>query len=129
MIARLKKLRNKVRAYNRQRHVAKRYHKHIGSHILPDEDANDLIFKKVMEGRPCFITRFGSSELASILFYRETRLPDTSNLWNRHHEHILCEVSGFFPFNRKAWTGFQIITWILLRILMYWVCGMWGKIM
>ena len=107
MIARLKKLRNKIRAYNRQKHVAKRYHKHIGSHILPDEDANNLIFKKVMEGRPCFITRFGSSEIATLIFFRNYRLLEKMQSWSSDYEYILCDVSGFFPFTPEAMDQFS----------------------
>ena len=107
MIANLKKLRNKIRAYIKNRQVVKHYFRNVGTYVLPDEQANDLLFKKVTEGKPCFITRFGSSELASVLFYRSTRQPDTSNLWNKHHEHILCDVSGFFPFTQESMDRFS----------------------
>ena len=107
MIATLKKIRNRIRASNKSRRLAKHYHQLVGKNILPDEEANDLIFKKLIEGKPCFITRFGSSELASLLFYRHSRQHNNSHNWNRHHEHILCEVSGFFPFTQQSMDRFS----------------------
>ena len=107
MIQTIKNIRNKIRAFYRQRKLERKYQKKIGKHILPDETANDLIYQKVMEGKPCFITRFGSSELATIIFFRDNRLQEKTNPWNRHHEYILCDVSGFFPFTQEAMDQFS----------------------
>ena len=107
MIATLKKIRNKIRAHYKNQQQAKHYHQHIGRYILPDIAANELIFDKVMSGEPCFITRFGSSELATILFFLNERQGNTTNLWNQHHRHILCDVSGFFPFTQESMDRFS----------------------
>lgn len=107
MIAGLKQIPNIIMAYFEARRQAKHYKKVIGNYVLSDEEANDLIFAKITEGKPCFITRFGSSELASVLYYRSTRQHASNNLWNQHHEHILCEVSGFFPFTQESMDRFS----------------------
>jgi len=108
MLAPLKNIRNKYLAHERKRRQDKKYHNIIGRHILADQVANALIYKKIMENKPCFISRFGSSELATILFYRQSRLNDVlENKWNAHHEHILCDVSGFFPFEEAAMDRFS----------------------
>ena len=107
MIATLKKIRNKIRANYKSKRLAKHYYRRIGRHIIPGDAANELIFKKVMAGDPCFITRFGSSELATILFFLEERQHDKSSVWNEHHQHILCDVSGFFPFTQESMDQFS----------------------
>ena len=107
MIATLKKIRNKLRANYKSKRLAKHYYRRIGRHIIPGDAANELIFKKVMAGDPCFITRFGSSELATIIFFRNNRLQEKVALWNQHHKYILCDVSGFFPFTQEAMDHFS----------------------
>src|SRR5437868_3867823 len=99
MIKKIKNARNKLIALQRKRRREKIYDDLIGKRIIADKDANDLIYKKIIENKPCLITRFGSSELATLLFYIRERLVNGENSkWNTHHEHILCDVSGFFPF-------------------------------
>lgn len=107
MIATLKKIRNKIRAAYKSKRLATLYHGRIGRYILHDDAANELIFKKVMAGEPCFITRFGSSELATVLFYLNERQHDKRQAWNQHHQHILCDVSGFFPFTQDSMDRFS----------------------
>ena len=108
MIQHLKNIRNIYLAQKRKIKQEKKYHNAIGRHILEDEAANELIFNKIIDNKPCFISRFGSSELASILFYRFTRRSNPlHNKWNTHHEHILCDVSGFFPFTQETMDRFS----------------------
>ncbi len=108
MLKPLKNIRNKYLARKRKRRQEKNYHDIIGRHILADTAANALIYEKIMENTPCFISRFGSSELASILYYRHSRLADPlQNKWHAHHEHILCDVSGYFPFTEAAMDRFS----------------------
>ena len=108
MIQKLKNIRNKYLARKRKLRQEKKYHAAIGRHILADETANELIFNKIIENKPCFISRFGSSELTTILFYRLARRSNPlHNKWNAQHEHILCDVSGFFPFTEEAMDRFS----------------------
>lgn len=107
MIEQLKNSRNKYLAQKRRQRQEKKYHDIIGRHILADKAANELIYTKIIENKPCFISRFGSSELATVLYYRHSRLLDPlQNKWNSHYEHILCDVSGFFPFTEPAMDRF-----------------------
>lgn len=108
----------------RSRQIAKRYQERIGRFILPDEAANELIFNKVISGEPAFITRFGSSELATLLFYRNDRQHQASDEWNKHHEHILCDVSGYFPFTPESMDRFA--TYYLEFIKNIDVLGVWN---
>jgi len=107
MIDQLKKIRNSFNASVRKRKQESFYHKVIGKHIIADLKTNDIIYKKIIENKPYFISRFGSSELATLLYYQQARLADPKhNKWNEHHEHILCDVSGFFPFTEEAMDRF-----------------------
>ena len=107
MIEQLKNIRNKYLVQKRKQRQEKKYHDIIGMHILADKAANEIIYTKIIENKPCFISRFGSSELATVLYYRHSRLLDPlQNKWNSHHEHILCDVSGFFPFTEAAMDRF-----------------------
>ena len=108
MIKAIKNIRNTFLVKQRKIRNEKKYQQIIGKYILADNKANDLIYNKIIENKPCFISRFGSSELACLLFYRQARLPDPStNKWNEHHKHILCDVSGFFPFTEAAMDKFS----------------------
>ena len=107
MIQTIKNIRNKIRAFYRQAKIERHYQQKIGRDVLADETANELIYQKVVVGEPCFITRFGSSELATIIFFRNNRLREKSDPWNRHHQYILCDVSGFFPFTQEAMDQFS----------------------
>ena len=108
MIKQLKNIRNKFLARKRKIRQEKKYHDIIGRHILADNATNELIYKMVIESKPCIISRFGSSELATVIYYRHSRLEDPlQNKWNAHHEHILCDVSGFFPFTDAAMDRFS----------------------
>jgi len=107
MIKTFKKLRNKYLAFSRKKKQERNYRQFIGRHVMSDTQANETIYKMIMDNKPCFISRFGSSELATVLYYRKERLKDAANHpWNTHHEHILCDVSGFFPFTQEAMDRF-----------------------
>lgn len=107
MLASIKKLRRLYLTYQRRHRQQVVYHKSVGSRVYSDERANKLLFEIVEAGVPSFITRFGSSELASLLFYsscrKEREVPEP---WNEHHRHILCDVSGFFPFTQESMDRF-----------------------
>ena len=108
MLNNIKNFRNKYLSWRRHRKHERLYQSDIGKHLISADKANDLIYNKIIENKPCFITRFGSSELACLLFYRQARLADPLiNKWNAHHEHILCDVSGFFPFTEVAMDKFS----------------------
>ena len=108
MIKAIKNIRNTFLVKQRKIKNEKKYQQIIGRYILEDKEANELIYNKIIENKPCFISRFGSSELASVIFYRQARLADSLiNKWNAHHEHILCDVSGFFPFTEEAMDKFS----------------------
>ena len=124
MIRTLKNIRNKIRAYYRQANIAKQYQKKISRNIIADEIANELIYTKVMSGEPCFITRFGSSELTTIIFFRNNRLHEKVKEWNQEHQYILCDVSGFFPFTQDAMD--QFCTYYLSFIKNIDVLGVWN---
>ena len=81
--------------------VEKNYYAKIGSRIMADEQANEFIRKKIIESAPCFIARFGSSELSIINFYRQIKLIEVGSIWIEYHKQILCDVSGFFPFTQS----------------------------
>jgi len=107
MIKELKKIRNKYLSWSRIKKQEKLYQQKIGRYIINDAKANDIIFQKIIDNKPCFITRFGSSELATLIYYKLERIINPEkNKWNAHHQHILCDVSGFFPFTEKAMDRF-----------------------
>ncbi|RZK12977.1 MAG: hypothetical protein EOO46_01035 [Flavobacterium sp.] len=106
MLNQLKLLRNRYLASKRRKKQAQIYYNLIGRHILPDEAANELICQTILTNKPAFITRFGSSEMATLIFYLNSRAGLAINDWNEHYRQILCDVSGFFPFTQEAMDEF-----------------------
>jgi hypothetical protein len=104
----LKKIKNKLLSGIRQKQLEREYQQVIGRHMLTNAQANELIYNKIIANKASFMTRFGSSELATIMFYRVERLKgNDKSPWVQHHEHILCDVSGFFPFTQEAMDQFS----------------------
>lgn len=107
MIQYLKRIRNKYLAEQRSKRLAEKYEYVIGRRILPDEGANFEIHKRIIHRQPSFISRFGSSELATLIFYLQSRRnKKIKTEWSEHHRQILCDVSGFFPFTQDAMDRF-----------------------
>ena len=103
MIKKIKNIRNKYLSWARKRKQENKYHSLIGRYLISDEEANNAIYQKIIENKPCFISRFGSTELSTLLYYKQKRL--FGNEWQAYY-HILCEVSGFFPFTEEAMDRF-----------------------
>lgn len=96
------------------RNLYTRFSDHDGFHIRPDdisispEAASDMIYSLLVSEKPCMITRFGSTELSTIIGFLEAAKNKHSVLkyikgeippwWNKD---ILCnkirDFSGFFP--------------------------------
>ncbi len=104
MIAYIKQIRNKIISSYKKKHYEKQYFKIIGRKVLDDNAGNDLIFDKINAGVPCFIARFGSTELSTILYYRQVRLKE-AQLAN--YNDSVCIASGFFPFSDEAIDNFS----------------------
>ncbi len=76
--------------------------------ILEKDEANQLMFEKLMSNEPFFIGRVGSTELETICNYKyftkrieKSDVPYTNNITN-----MLCEWCGFFPPEHKKMDAF-----------------------
>ena len=87
MIQEIKNIRNNYLTWLRKRRQDKKYHSLIGRYIISDQEANNAIYQKIIENKPCFISRFGSTELSTLLYYKQERL--IGNKWQAYY-HILC---------------------------------------
>ena len=123
MFRSIKSIINNLRNSRRKQLAEKNYYAKIGNSIISDEQANELIRKKIMEAAPCFITRFGSSELSTINFYRQIKLVEAGSVWNNDHKQVLCDVSGFFPFTQSNMDRFCTIYLAFIKNID--VLGVW----
>jgi len=107
MLETIKKYRNAYILEQKQQKQRKLYHNSIGKYIVSATRANEGILHILQKSQPAFITRFGSSELATIIFFlHERKKVQQPGIWNDHHRHILCDISGFFPFTPEAMDAF-----------------------
>lgn len=75
--------------------------KYYGSRkIHYSNEAQSMILKKLQEGKPCLIARFGGTELANVTHYLQegnfTKGKKAKKLRNK-----ISDLSGFFPANNK----------------------------
>lgn len=112
MIKTLKKIRNSYLAASRKKKKDEHYHRLIGRHILDDEKANEAIYKMIWENKPCFISRFGSTELSTINYYRQVR---SKNIIDPYFQESLYTSAGFFPFTGEAIDRFSALYLSLIK--------------
>jgi len=106
MLNKLKKIRNFALAYLREKKYKGLYQKKIGKFILSDKVASEIIYTTIVNNESCFISRFGSTELSTIIFYLQARKKNLEiNRWTEQNN-ILCKVSGYFPFTQEAMDRF-----------------------
>lgn len=63
--------------------------------IYLHEDSQDVIFEKLISGKPCLICRFGSTELNTIRQFFEHRY--RFSRYSKNQRYIMSTLSGFFP--------------------------------
>ncbi|MEO6327861.1 MAG: hypothetical protein ABIO55_02965 [Ginsengibacter sp.] len=107
MISNVKYILNSLRSNLNIKKEVSLFNDNIKANVLPNETANSIIHDRIIAGQPSFITRFGSSELTTLIYYRFERRKNRNRFqWNQHHKHILCDVSGFFPFTQNSLDNF-----------------------
>jgi hypothetical protein len=79
---------------------------HYGTrYIYNEEESNDLIFKTLNKGKPCFIMRFGRTELKTIEeFYGKISQPHIH--FSKKVKEKMKNNSGFFPPTDEKLTRF-----------------------
>lgn len=126
----------------RLRNLYQRFSRGDGFHVRPEdvpvspEEASDLIYGLLISDRPCMITRFGSTELTTIIGFLEMS-KDKHNIlkfikgdcpiwWNKD---VLCrkirDFSGFFPADEHLVARF--VETVLEDVKQIDVLGSWLK--
>ena len=98
----------KLRALFQRLHLCKTNEGISPRNILEKEQANSLIYEKLMSGQPCMIARYGANELGIAVNYLGVREKKHSYLsyargttpawwWNENLRYAISNNAGFFP--------------------------------
>lgn len=75
---------------------------YAGREMIPDNDANELIYKAIDYGEPFVASRFGSTEL----FTMTSREAKNNKRFAPKDDQRICDLSGFFPNDEKQIDSF-----------------------
>lgn len=120
-----------------RRHIFERYFHYdivmpfyAGKRVLNKKKTNDWIIKKIQSGEPFMVSRFGNTELQTVISVLEQRIAGNSKEAEEYFEKWfgrLGELSGFFPLEKELasdFTDLLIESCKQTDLLAMWHCNM-----